>query len=498
MVGMIEQINGTGLSGILGKSGKSAKGGLFAKLMAMLDKQGQGKGKGLFTATEPDALAAKKGKMILNLSEKSSLTRKQLDESGNAVATVLFVNGKPEASLKLAKGEQSGLIIGKPETSAQPGKGEKGEFIVGKPETSAQSGKGEKGEFIIGKPETSAQPGKGEKGEFIVGKAEASAQSAKGEQPLLTTGKPETSAQLSKGEEALNSASKAEFTSQLQKSLHPATSAALKEGEISGQKGNASPVNESDTKTASAKVSTTIEADVKEISAAKSNSAAFAAAQARTHNKGTQGQSQQVPVQSSAAASVVSSGLSDASSADSGGQTSERGSQDGRMMSAMSGDTKSGSTSSTNNTQFQSYMTSKTAPVMTVFDSMSHIAQSAKNGQTKLEIQLDPAHLGKIQITLQTDASKQLQVHMVVDQGTTRAAIDQQLPVLRAALAQQGFDLSGFSMGSQSQESGFGSDGSGSGSSLAKNGESNSSETQAAPLTQHSASSSESGLSIRV
>jgi len=551
MVGMIEQINGTGLSGILGKSGKSAKGGLFAKLMAMLDKQGQGKGKGLFTATEPDALAAKKGKMILNLSEKSSLTRKQLDESGNAVATVLFVNGKPEASLKLAKGEQSGLIIGKPETSAQPGKGEKGEFIVGKPETSAQSGKGEKGEFIIGKPETSAQPGKGEKGEFIVGKAEASAQSAKGEHPLLTTGKPETSAQpgkgekgefivgkaeasaqsakgeqpllttgkpetsaqpgtllttgkpetsaqLSKGEEALNSASKAEFTSQLQKSLHPATSAALKEGEISGQKGNASPVNESDTKTASAKVSTTIEADVKEISAAKSNSAAFAAAQARTHNKGTQGQSQQVPVQSSAAASVVSSGLSDASSADSGGQTSERGSQDGRMMSAMSGDTKSGSTSSTNNTQFQSYMTSKTAPVMTVFDSMSHIAQSAKNGQTKLEIQLDPAHLGKIQITLQTDASKQLQVHMVVDQGTTRAAIDQQLPVLRAALAQQGFDLSGFSMGSQSQESGFGSDGSGSGSSLAKNGESNSSETQAAPLTQHSASSSESGLSIRV
>jgi len=159
---MIEQINGTGQSGILGKSGKQAKNSLFAKLLSMLEKHAQGNGKGLLATSEPDALAAKKGKMILNLSEKSSLTRKQLDESGNAVATVLFVNGKPEASLKLAKGEQSGLIIGKPETSAHPGKGEKGEFIVGKAEASAQSGKGEKGGLTTGKAETSAQPSKGE------------------------------------------------------------------------------------------------------------------------------------------------------------------------------------------------------------------------------------------------------------------------------------------------------------------------------------------------
>jgi len=167
-------------------------------------------------------------------------------------------------------------------------------------------------------------------------------------------------------------------------------------------------------------------------------------------------------------------------------------------MSAMSGDSRSAATSSTGNTQFQSYLTSKAAPVMSVFDSMNHIAHSASNGQTKLEIQLDPAHLGKIQITLQTDASKQLQVHMVVDQGTTRAAIDQQLPVLRAALAQQGFDLSGFSMGSQSQESGFGSDSSGSGSAFAKSDEPGSKESQTAQSMQQPVRTAESGLSIRV
>ena len=167
-------------------------------------------------------------------------------------------------------------------------------------------------------------------------------------------------------------------------------------------------------------------------------------------------------------------------------------------MSTMGADMRSGSTSSTNGTQFQNYLTSKVAPTMTVFDSMQHIAQSASNGQTKLEIQLDPAHLGKIQITLQTDASKQLQVHMVVDQGTTRAAIDQQLPALRAALAQQGFDLSGFSMGSQSQESGFGSANDGPANAFAKAGETESKETQTVQSMPQSSRTAENGLSIRV
>ncbi len=85
---------------------------------------------------------------------------------------------------------------------------------------------------------------------------------------------------------------------------------------------------------------------------------------------------------------------------------------------------------------------------MSMLESIQYIAQSARDGKTRLEIQLEPAHLGKIHVSLQTDAAKQLQVHLIADQNSTRQAIEQQLPALRQALAQQGLDLSGFSMGS--------------------------------------------------
>ena len=97
-------------------------------------------------------------------------------------------------------------------------------------------------------------------------------------------------------------------------------------------------------------------------------------------------------------------------------------------------------------------------------DAMMEIAKNAKDGHTKIELQLEPAHLGKVHVTLQTDAAKQLQVHFTVDQAISRQIIEQNMPQLRTALAQQGLDLGSFTMnmGSQSQGQGGSSGQSGS------------------------------------
>ncbi len=155
----------------------------------------------------------------------------------------------------------------------------------------------------------------------------------------------------------------------------------------------------------------------------------------------------------------MAASTSDTSLTDSGSNASNQGNhQDGSHIQILASDSKSAATSAPAHTQFQHYMSDKTAPTMTLFDSMTHIAQAAKKGKSQLDIQLEPANLGKIQISLQSDAAKQLHVHMVVDQSATRQLIDQQLPVLKQALAQQGFDLSGFSMGSQNQHPSSGGD----------------------------------------
>jgi flagellar hook-length control protein FliK len=177
--------------------------------------------------------------------------------------------------------------------------------------------------------------------------------------------------------------------------------------------------------------------------------------------KATQPQQVQAqPTVSLAAAGPL--GSTEASLADSGSQFSDnRSGQDARSLNAAMVDAKSSGSLTSTSTNFQNYLTNKSTPVLSPFDSMNFIAQSAKNGQTRLEIQLDPVNLGKIHISLQSDASKQLQVHMIVDQGMTRAALEQQLPQLRSALAQQGFDLSGFSMDSQGQQASTGGEGDG-------------------------------------
>ena len=65
---------------------------------------------------------------------------------------------------------------------------------------------------------------------------------------------------------------------------------------------------------------------------------------------------------------------------------------------------------------------------------------------------LEPATLGKIQVSLQMDANKQIQVHLLVDQQASRQVLEQQLPQLRQILSDQGLNLSGFTMDMNSQQ----------------------------------------------
>ncbi|MDX8401741.1 MAG: flagellar hook-length control protein FliK [Mariprofundaceae bacterium] len=96
---------------------------------------------------------------------------------------------------------------------------------------------------------------------------------------------------------------------------------------------------------------------------------------------------------------------------------------------------------------------------MPLSEAIRHIAHSVKQGKTRLDIQLEPAHLGRIHVSLATDASRQVQIHLITDQAVTRHAIEQQLPALRQALADHGLDLSSFSTGGQSTQDGGGSTG---------------------------------------
>jgi len=102
----------------------------------------------------------------------------------------------------------------------------------------------------------------------------------------------------------------------------------------------------------------------------------------------------------------------------------------------------------------QQQAAARMAQPMRALEAMQAIAQSAAAGTTKLELQLEPAHLGKIHISLQTDATKQLQMHLTVEQTVTRQVIEQHMPQLRAALEQQGLNLDNFSLhtGSQGQQ----------------------------------------------
>jgi len=204
------------------------------------------------------------------------------------------------------------------------------------------------------------------------------------------------------------------------------------------------------------------------------------------------------PNQNNGVSTVIPSVTREAAQEESGAQSGDKGNQDTRGSQMLAADSRASSSSSVSGSNFQQYLNHKPAPTMTMFDSIQHIAQAARNGHTKLEIQLDPAHLGKIHITLQIDASKQLQVHMIVDQSATRTVIDQQLPALRHALAQQGLDLSGFSMGSRGEQASSGFDGKHSSGGFRQTGNNTESESLSTASNHQSAMHGGNGLSIHI
>ena len=102
---------------------------------------------------------------------------------------------------------------------------------------------------------------------------------------------------------------------------------------------------------------------------------------------------------------------------------------------------------------FQAQLAYKSQRSFTPADTMLEIVKSAKTGNTTLELQLEPANLGKVQVSIQMDQAKHIQVMFTVDQAASKQALEQQMPQLRLAMAQQGLDLGGCSM-QMNQQSG--------------------------------------------
>ncbi len=90
----------------------------------------------------------------------------------------------------------------------------------------------------------------------------------------------------------------------------------------------------------------------------------------------------------------------------------------------------------------------------TVPAALHEIGRAAAQNRFRLELRLEPAHLGKIRVLLDSDENSRIQVHMVVDHGASRQAIEQHLPTLRHSLAQHGLDLGGFSMAFRQEHQG--------------------------------------------
>ncbi len=101
---------------------------------------------------------------------------------------------------------------------------------------------------------------------------------------------------------------------------------------------------------------------------------------------------------------------------------------------------------------FQAQLAYKSQRTFAPADAMMEIVKSAKDGSTSLELQLEPAHLGKVQVQIHMDASKHIQVAFTVDQQTSKQALEQHMPQLRLALSQQGLDLGSFSMQMNQQQ----------------------------------------------
>jgi len=503
MVDMIEQIQGAGLSGIAGSTGKGAKGSLnaknslFGKLLVMLEQHGKGAGKGHALLTGKDgkqatlsnkgeSLIVAKGKHLLALATKDKHYVKP--ENGDQVTTLLAGHALIDATIQSKKADHSGKATVALQTA----------HVKGKQSVMAAQVVMQTAAFDV-----SGTNGTSDKiAQALL--AEANKTAPKSKTNLFS------SAKTHDIDQAMSAAQK-----HIQGLAHqardraavklPATEAtqsmAGKENAAIGQQLTAT---ESGQKMAATQL---IDERIANAAGQKSQTAAdktdmranaeLASASAAAHlqqNKVAQLQHQSTTA--SPTAGIAISGTPDASLTGTGSQTSDKGNQDGRFIAALSGDAKAANAPAASSASFHQYLSGKATPTMTVFDSMNHIAQSASKGKTRLEIQLDPANLGKIQISLQSDAAKHLQVHIIADQSGTRQLIDQQLPQLKSALAQQGFDLSGFSMDSRGQNASSGGNNSQGKRTTPPTGETAAETVNL--IASPTRSTSGSGLSIRI
>jgi len=462
MIGMIEQTHGAGLSGIAGIAAKGAKGALnaknslFGKLLVILEQHGKQTGKGsalLMGKTgkqatlshKGEALIASKSEHLLALAAKGKQhIKSQTDDPASMlIAAHAFINAaiqsnKPDHSGKAGvalqatpvKGEQTamaGKVLIKAslfDASGSNGQSDKASDKAAQALLTDAKLSGAKSAHAVDQTQ-----------KIVPGLAQVQSPASATDNQLQATEK----AQLMAGKE--NAA--------IRQQLAAGESAQKMAAAESAQRGkNMDGRQLTDEQIANAAGQTNPAAVEKTAMRAKSKSAnALAAAQ-----------SQQQSTAANSTATMAGIAIPDASLKDTGSQTTGNGNQDGRFITAPGGDTKAANAQTASSASFHQYLSSKATPSMTLFDSMNHIAQSASKGKTRLEIQLDPANLGKIQISLQSDAAKHLQVHIIADQSGTRQLIDQQLPQLKSALAQQGFDLSGFSMDSRGQNASSGGD----------------------------------------
>lgn len=84
-----------------------------------------------------------------------------------------------------------------------------------------------------------------------------------------------------------------------------------------------------------------------------------------------------------------------------------------------------------------------------IVPALEAIVHAARTGATRIEVQLEPAHLGKIHVVLHSNARQQIHIHIAVEQGASRQIVEEHLPILRQMMAQQGLNPGNFSMDSQ-------------------------------------------------
>ena len=174
----------------------------------------------------------------------------------------------------------------------------------------------------------------------------------------------------------------------------------------------------------------------------KTSQAAIAAIQQRTSSQTQQNQAGSTNAVAAAnSPSAIRMAATDNSASSQQDLNSNQRDADMSLLDAAKADNKSAK-----GLDFQAQLAYKSQRTFTPADTMLEIVKSAKTGNTTLELQLEPANLGKVQVSIQIDQAKHIQVVFTVDQAASKQALEQQMPQLRLAMAQQGLDLSGFSM----------------------------------------------------